>query len=83
MQKEAYWLQKKCITIRTETEWVETCQGEWNVLMFDDLSFIQKNLNKIPENWNQNLYGAGDASEKIVSKIQQVLASKETIKELV
>lgn len=83
MQKEAYWLQKNCITIRTETEWVETCQGEWNVLMFDDLSFIQKNLNKIPENWDQNLYGAGDASEKIVSKIQQVLASKETIKELV
>lgn len=73
MQKEAYWLNKKCVTVRTETEWVETVSLGGNKLMFDDLSFIGSELSKSPANWDQQLYGDGKAAEKIVNEIIKYL----------
>jgi UDP-GlcNAc3NAcA epimerase len=76
MQKEAYWLQKKCVTIRTETEWVETQDEGWNTLLFENLDEIQIALDKPLGNWNKELYGAGNAADGIVSSIHQLLASQ-------
>ncbi|MNK10370.1 UDP-2,3-diacetamido-2,3-dideoxy-D-glucuronate 2-epimerase [compost metagenome] len=69
MQKEAYWLQRRCVTIRTETEWVETVELGGNTLLFTDLSGLDDELIKIPEDWDKNLYGDGNAAVKIVDQI--------------
>lgn len=73
MQKEAYWLEKKCITIRKETEWIETLKNQTNKLIFDDLSQVQAELNKVPLKWDKSLYGKGDSAVKIVRLILNYL----------
>jgi len=73
IQKEAYMLKKKCITIRSETEWVETLENGWNKLLFDDLSVLQDILNEQPGSYIPDIYGDGHASEKIVNIIKNKL----------
>ena len=65
MQKEAYWLKKRCVTIRSETEWTETIKSGWNTLVFDNLGNIQSLLDDIPSERDPLIYGDGTAADKI------------------
>jgi UDP-GlcNAc3NAcA epimerase len=73
MQKEAYILKKKCITIRSETEWTETLQNGWNHLLFDDLSPLNTLVHSTPGEHNENLYGNGKAAYEILNVLKAIL----------
>jgi UDP-GlcNAc3NAcA epimerase len=71
LQKEAYWAQKPCITMREETEWVECMHDNWNLIVGSDTKKIIAAIHtKIPHNTWYPLYGDGNASRKIANIIQ-------------
>lgn len=65
IQKEAYIMKKKCITIRSETEWIETLSGGWNTLIFENLNDIKETVKKKPGIYFENIYGLGNAASEI------------------
>lgn len=73
IQKEAYMLQKKCITIRPETEWLETLEGNWNHLIFEDLHQLPTLLKVQTHNHKESLYGNGKAAYEIADIIEKFL----------
>jgi UDP-N-acetylglucosamine 2-epimerase len=74
IQKEAYILQVPCITLRDETEWIETQKEGWNVLTGADAEKIKKSiLNFYPCGLKQKkLFGEGNASYKIVKILKNL-----------
>jgi UDP-N-acetylglucosamine 2-epimerase len=67
VQKEAYWLKVPCITLRNETEWLETVELGWNVIVGSDPTNIIGAVEQVlPGSSHQNVYGDGVAAEKIV-----------------
>lgn len=74
MQKEAYLLRVPCITLRSETEWIETVQGGWNTVTGLDLKRINTALQaRNPQKKQKKIFGDGDAGELIVNKIYEFL----------
>ena len=75
MQKEAYFLKKKCVTVRSETEWVDTLTEGWNTLLFSskELTQLKQVWDRIPGKHYEDLYGDGNASDKITSIINKEL----------
>lgn len=69
IQKEAYWLKTKCITIRSETEWVETLENGWNRLCFENLEIELQNSLNMPVGEYKELYCIPNTSEKIIEII--------------
>ena len=66
MQKEAYWAGVRCITLRQETEWVETVAAGWNRLVGIDVTAIVETVESwLPAGERPPVYGDGRAAEKI------------------
>jgi UDP-GlcNAc3NAcA epimerase len=60
LQKEAYWLGVPCVTLRDETEWVETVDAGWNRLAGATTERIVDTVRKFdPPSQRPNLYGDG------------------------
>lgn len=71
IQKEAYILKVPCITLRENTEWVETLDGGWNVLVGADNKKILAALqNKNPAKGDTSVFGIGDTAERIARAIE-------------
>ncbi len=67
VQKEAFFYKVPCVTLRDETEWVETVESGWNVLVGTDAQRIEQAVKKAsaPQRW-ENYYGNGDAAGHIL-----------------
>ena len=67
VQKEAYWFKVPCVTLRDETEWVETVESGWNVIVgSESMSIIKAVEQAQPGASHQDAYGNGLAAERIV-----------------
>ena len=67
LQKEAYWLGVPCITLRDETEWVETVDSGWNTLAGADTDKIVHAVRTfVPPDSRPTLYGDGSAADRCV-----------------
>lgn len=70
VQKEAFFLSKPCITMRDDTEWVETIENGWNVLVGADKDRILDALNNfVPDKPRKDFFGDGKAADRIISII--------------
>jgi UDP-GlcNAc3NAcA epimerase len=74
MQKEAYFLGTPCVTLRPETEWVETVSAGWNTLAGCDPERIRAALAKEPPAERPPLYGDGHSAERIVAILDRFAA---------
>ena len=66
VQKEAYLLETPCVTLRDTTEWVETVEAGWNVLVDLDADAAVSALERpVPVGERPDLYGGGNAGMRI------------------
>jgi len=70
MQKEAYWLKVPCVTLRDETEWVETVASGWNILTGADRGRIIDAVRTFkPPAAHTPLYGDGKAATRCLQAL--------------
>jgi UDP-GlcNAc3NAcA epimerase len=71
LQKEAYWAGVPCVTLRDETEWVETVEHGWNVLVgADSLSIVNAARTFEPPSDRPALYGTTGVAEACVDLLE-------------
>ena len=72
IQKEAYILKKPCITLRTETEWIETVEEKWNLLISPKDTEIASKINAFVTPEKQNPVFGENVTDKMVSLINAI-----------
>ena len=81
LQKEAFLASVPCVTMREETEWVETVETGWNRLVGLDPDAAATALDGLPEPGGEaspaaELYGGGQAGERVAEALANRLAPR-------
>jgi UDP-N-acetylglucosamine 2-epimerase len=76
VQKEAYWFDRPCVTLRDETEWVELVSAGCNRVVGADakrilaaVAEVEQSGAELPPDRPTDLYGDGHSAERIVEAI--------------
>ena len=76
VQKEAFFMSKPCITMREETEWVETVSNGWNIIVGTNKDKILDAINNFnPTEKQKEIFGDGKAGEKITNLLESNICS--------
>jgi len=75
VQKEAYFFRVPSVTLRNETEWIETIRNRWNVLTGTDKEKVKEALSNLCKKdvSHPNFYGDGNAGKKIIQILKRNL----------
>lgn len=68
LQKEAYMLGTPCVTLRTETEWVETVHGGWNVVCPHAGAVVDGVAVEVSED-REAFFGSGQAARAVAGAL--------------
>ena len=72
IQKEAYILKKPCITLRTETEWIETTQEKWNLLVTPESKNIAELILNFETPIEQNPVFGENVTDKMMNFLNTI-----------
>jgi UDP-GlcNAc3NAcA epimerase len=75
VQKEAYLLGVPCLTMRDTTEWTETVEAGWNVLVGLDREAALAALERTPPAERPELYGGGRAAQRVCDVVSAYTAA--------
>jgi UDP-N-acetylglucosamine 2-epimerase len=71
VQKEAYFAARPCITLRDRTEWIETVDAGWNVLVGTNPEAIAEAMRNFrPAGERPQVFGDGHAAERVVAALE-------------
>ncbi len=71
LQKEAYFMEKACLTLRDETEWIETLNNNWNFIAAADKEKILEKIQVNNLGPRSDAFGDGQAAALVIQAIQK------------